>query len=211
MFGRVEKINNRNPSFPQSQCDQTDEEPVSRDFHLRRSGREFLDALRTCAEMLSLHKSELTIDCPDLKLARGRVNRSLRELRGFRASSAIGFRTKIEAWLALEALFGEEDARVTAFTCELAKEAHPFFSPGGLSTIRNLCAQRGRCQGQQVELRTRGGTSDFGSPSLLGVGWGFDISIRPFARLTATMRPPPWRSQCVPLFSLSRWWFRLRP
>jgi hypothetical protein len=142
MFGRVEKINNRNPSFPQSQCDQTNEEPVSHDFHLRQSSGEFLDALRTCAEMLSLHKSELTIDCPDLKLARDRVNRSLQELRGLRASSAIGFRTKIEAWLALEELFGDEDTRVTTFACELAKEAHLFFSPGGLSTIGRVADQR---------------------------------------------------------------------
>jgi hypothetical protein len=68
MFGRVEKINNRNPSFPRAQRDGGGEEPVPRDFRLNRSGREFLDALRTYAEMLSVHGSDLTIDCPDLSV-----------------------------------------------------------------------------------------------------------------------------------------------
>jgi hypothetical protein len=149
MFGRVEKINNRNPSFPRSQRDDGGEVPVPRDIRLNRSGREFLDALRTCAEMLSVHGSKLTIDCPDVTLARDRVNQTLQELRGLRASTAIGFRTKIEAWLALEALFGEEDARVTAFACELTKEAYPFFSSGGLSRAT------GRISGQTRDLRFR--------------------------------------------------------
>jgi hypothetical protein len=143
MFGRVEKINNRNPSFPQSQCDHGGNEPIPGDFHLCRSCREFQNALQDWAKILSLHGSEMTIDCPNLKLARDRVNRSLHEIRGFRASSAIGFRTKIEAWLALEKLFGDEDTRVTAFACELAKEAYRFLSPGGLSTIGRIRDQRG--------------------------------------------------------------------
>jgi hypothetical protein len=130
MFGRIQPVNNGSAVPTAGPGDDGADDGVVGDVRLRRSCQEFLKALRACADMLSVSGSELTADHQNLEIAREKMNRALQELRSFQASHVVGFRAKLEAWLALEDLFGDEDSRVIGFAHELVREAYPFFSAG---------------------------------------------------------------------------------
>jgi hypothetical protein len=130
MFGRIQPVKNGSAVRAAEPADDGGHEPVVVDFHLRRCCREFLEALRACADILSVSGSDCTADRQNPEIARKNMNCALQELRSVRVSCAFGFQLKLEAWLALEELFGEEDARVIRFAQQLVREAHPFFSAG---------------------------------------------------------------------------------
>jgi hypothetical protein len=147
MFGRIQPVKNGSAVYAAEPADDGGPEPGVGDFHLRRSCLEFLETLRACADMISVSGSDLTADRQNLEIAREKMNRALQELRSFRASCAVGFQLKLESWLALEELFGEEDSRVIGFAHELVREAHPFFSAGNTG-------------GDEPLLKASGGFSD---------------------------------------------------
>jgi hypothetical protein len=153
MFGRIQPVKNGSAVYAAAAGDEGGDDEIIGDVQLRRSCREFLNALRTYADVLSASGSELTADRENLEITREKMNRSLQELRSFQASRAVGFRAKLNAWLALEDLFGEEDSRVIDFAHELVREACPFFSAGDAGRDEPLVTANGGFSDRRRQTR----------------------------------------------------------
>ena len=132
MFGRIQPVKNGNAVRAAEPGDDGGGDALVGDFHLRRSCKEFVDALRVCAtfndDSCPASTPEPTIDRQCLEeIAYEKMEHALREVRGLRASCSSGFQAKFEALFALEDWFGKEDFRVVAFAFELVEEAYAFF------------------------------------------------------------------------------------
>jgi hypothetical protein len=132
MFGRIQPVKNGSADYAAEPDDDGDGNAVVGDFRLRRSCREFVDALRACAafndDSSSTSAPEPTIDRRRSEdIAYEKMEHALQEIRSLRASCSAGFQAKFEALFALEDWFGKEDFRVIGFAFELAGEAYAFF------------------------------------------------------------------------------------
>ena len=132
MFGCIRPVENGNAVPAAEPGDDAGGDAVAGDFHLRRSCKEFVDALRACAayndDSPTASTPEPTIDRQRLEeIAYEKMEHALRKLRGLQASCSAGFQAKFEALFALEDWFGKEDSRVVGFAFELVEEAYEFF------------------------------------------------------------------------------------
>ena len=132
MFGRIQPVKNGNAVRAAEPGDDGGGDALVGDFHLRRSCKEFVDALRVCAtfndDSCPASTPEPTIDRQCLEeIAYEKMEHALRKLRGLQASCSAGFQAKFEALFALEDWFGKEDSRVVGFAFELVEEAYEFF------------------------------------------------------------------------------------
>jgi hypothetical protein len=135
MFGRIRRVNG--PVGPSSEPSGDDVvvEPVVEDLQLRRSCREFLEAVRACAAFdldapFAEGGPQAPIYCESLEIAREKRERALEELKRLPASCSAGFRAKCEALFALKELLGKEDFRVVDLALELAGDVSVFFAAG---------------------------------------------------------------------------------
>ena len=131
MFGRIQPVKNGNAVRAAEPGDDGGGDALVGDFHLRRSCKEFVDALRVCAtfndDSCPASTPEPTIDRQCLEeIAYEKMERALQELRSQRALCSAGFQAKLEALFALEDWFGQEDSRVVGFTLELLREVLTF-------------------------------------------------------------------------------------
>ena len=106
MFGRIQPVKDGSAVYGAGPDDRDDDTAV-RDFQLRRSCQEFLEALRACAafnlEISSASEPEPTTDGQGFEAtAYEKMERALRELRSVRPSCSVGFQAKFEALFALE-------------------------------------------------------------------------------------------------------------
>src|SRR5215813_9667912 len=131
MFGRIQPVKDGSAVYAAGPSDDDDDTAVG-DVQLRRSCKEFLEALRACAafnlEVSSPNGPEPITDGQGLeKIAYEKMERALQEITSVQPSCSIGFQAKFEALFALEDWFGKEDFRVVNFAFELAEEAYAFF------------------------------------------------------------------------------------
>lgn len=131
MFGRIRPVKNGNAVRAAEPRDDDGGDAVVGDFHLRRSCKEFVDALRACAafndDSPPASTPDPTIDRQRLEeIAYEKMEHALGELRGLHASCSAGFQAKFEAFFALDDWFGKEDFRVVGFAFELLEEAYEF-------------------------------------------------------------------------------------
>jgi hypothetical protein len=135
MFGRIQPVKNGSAVSAVAPSDDGGDDAVVGDVQLRRSCREFLEALRAYEafnpDALSASEPEPTIDRQGLEeVAYKKMERALQEVRSLKASCSAGFQAKFEVLFALEDWFSEEDFRVVGLALELAGEAYAFFVAG---------------------------------------------------------------------------------
>ena len=158
MFGRIQPVKNGNAVRATEPDDERGGDSVVGDFHLRRSCKEFVDALRACAafndDSPTPSTPEPTIDRQHLEeIAYEKMEHALRKLRGVRASCSAGFQAKFEALFALEDWFGKEDFRVVAFAFELLEEAYAFFVIDQVADSKPITKTDGGSSGKRQDSR----------------------------------------------------------